>query len=1055
MIRLSLSLLGTAQFLLDGRPASGFVYNKARALLVYLAIEAGRPHQRDELAALLWPELHDNAARTNLRQALANLRDVIGNEHVAPSFLHISRDTIEFNLASHVELDVARFAALMTACERHPHRHLARCRSCTARLEQALDLYRGDFLAGFMISDSAPFEEWLLRQRERLHQQAFAALVRLAEYHERRGDDEQTRRFIRRQLELDPWREEAHRQMMRLLVQAGQRSAALAQYETCRHTLERDLGIEPEAGTTALYEHIRNGARPTEPVAGHTAMTRMQLTQNFPTQSTTLVGRETELAELGALLEDPAHRLITLIGPGGIGKTRLALAAATEHAAIWMHGAVFVHLTPISSSHFVAPAILAALGVTPQGQRDPRDQVLDYLQTRELLLVLDNFEQLLASDLSEHESGIALIIDILQSAPHVTLLVTSRERLALQGEWLFEVSGLSFPIDERDENLETYSAVQLFVQRAGQVRRPFVLDDQAHSVARLCRLVEGLPLAIELAAAALRTRSCETIVMEVETSISTLSTAMRGLPQRHRSIWAMFEHSWHLLSKEEQQVLPQLSIFRGGFEKDAAAEITQASSQTLAGLVDKSLLRWNGVNRYNLHELVRQYANDKLEEGADVESARKRYAAYYLHLAERAEAELTGPQQKTWLTQLETEHDNLRAALEWSLKQEPAYVPARLAGALALFWDRRGLWGEGKLWLERTWAVAKASTVSLPPAVQAKLLLRLAETDPTPPDGLLLKEQSLALYREAQDKRGSAQVLWALGRDKVYDIEQRVALLQESMMLYRELDDKEGIAFALLGLGLVAQEQNNYERATQLFEESLILQQEIGHMEGRAWAISSLGQAAQFQGNHVRAAALFEQSLAIFRELCDTHGIAESLRRLGDLSFEQQHYGQAMSYHEASLVLRRELGIASGIAWTLLDVGQAARLHGSGRHAAKCFAESLTFFQGLELPAGTAWCLEGVACVLAAENQAERAACLFGSAEALRERTRTQLPTSMSDYYTRDVAAVHARLNDVTFAAAWAAGRALTREQVLAYAFEGVEAITGADKDRSLPQKVD
>lgn len=431
MARLSLALLGPMQITLDGQPAGGFAYNKARALLAYLAVEAGRPHLRDTLAALLWPELPDEAARHNLRQALANLRTVLGDASTTPPFLLITRDTIQLNLRDSNSLDCSTFAALLRECEKHAHRHPERCRSCAARLEQAVSLYQGDFLAGFSVGDSAPFEEWLLRKRERLHQNALGALMRLAVFHERRGNHNQARACAQRQIELEPWREEAHRQLIRLLAHGGQRSSALAQYESCRRVLARDLGIEPEAATTALYEQIRDGGPRTEMRGPEADQTRHA---QLPTASTPLIGRENDLAELGALLENPACRLITIVGPGGIGKTRLALAAAAEQAEIFTDGAAFVPLQPISSAAFLAPAILSALNIQPQGQREPHEHVLAYLRDKELLLVLDNFEHLLAPELSDGADGAALLADILRRAPGVAFLVTSRERLAMSAD---------------------------------------------------------------------------------------------------------------------------------------------------------------------------------------------------------------------------------------------------------------------------------------------------------------------------------------------------------------------------------------------------------------------------------------------------------------------------------------------------------------------------------------------------------------------------------------------------------------------------------------------
>jgi predicted ATPase len=442
---------------------------------------------------------------------------------------------------------------------------------------------------------------------------------------------------------------------------------------------------------------------------------------SLPVPATPLIGRETELAELGKLLENPTCRLITIVGSGGIGKTRLALAAATDQAPMFTHGVTFVPLAALSSAAFLAPTIMAALNVGLQGQRKPREQLLAYLREKELLLVLDNFEQLLAPDLSENEGGAALLMDVLQRAPGVKLLVTSRERLALQGEWLFDLSGLSYPIGDSAEAIETYSAVQLFLQRASQVRRQFALvEGEARAVARICRLVEGLPLAIELAAAALRSRSCSAIEAAITTNLSALETELRVVPERHRSIWATFEHSWRLLSDKERQVFPRLAVFRGGFEEDAAAQVAQTSPQLLTTLVDKSLLRWDGVARYDLHELILQYANEKLEQAGEAEEVRNQHAVYFLALAETTAPQLIGSQQARWLNRLEPEHANLRAALQWSLDQGAAELALQFCAALWKFWQVHSHYSEGRRWMEA--ALSQSRLLRLP--VRAQVLCR-------------------------------------------------------------------------------------------------------------------------------------------------------------------------------------------------------------------------------------------------------------------------------------------------------------------------------------------
>ncbi len=1053
MTRLSLALLGPLRITLDGQPVSGFAYHKVRALLAYLAVEADRPHQRDALVGLLWPELPDTAARTNLRQALANLREAIGDATARPPFLHITRDTIQFNPGSDYDLDVAAFTALLTACETHPHRSLERCRGCVARMEQALAYYRGDFLAEFALGDSAPFEEWQLRHRERLHQRALDALVHLADYHERRGDDAAARRYAQLQIELDPWREEAYRQLMRLLARGGQRSAALAQYEVCRRVLVRDLDVAPAAETTALYEHIRDGTSselivlsselPVQEHKTHNSKLKTQNRHNFPTQTTPLIGRETELVELGALLENPACRLITIVGPGGSGKTRLALAAAAEQAQAFTHGAAFVPLAGISSAEFMPPAILTELDVGFQGQREPREQLLAYLREKELLLVLDNFEQLLAPDVSEHEDGAALLTDVLQHAPGVTLLVTSRERLALDGEWLFDLSGLSYPQGDSAEAIEAYSAVQLFVQRAGQVRRQFVLaEGEALAVARICRLAEGLPLAIELATAALRSRSCTAIAAAIETSLAALAAELRAVPERHRSIWATFEHSWRLLSDEERQVFPRLSVFRGGFQEDAAAQVAQASPQILAALVDKSLLRWDGVARYDMHELVRQYAGEKLEQVGEATDTRKHQAAYFLGLAQTTEPKLRGPEQAMWLVRLEAEHDNLRAVLRWAIDSLEVELGLRLAGALGWFWYVHDHFTEGRGWLAQLLTLAASHGTTAAARVKALNVagaLALRQDDDAPAAALI--EASLTLAQEIGDRMGLA---WSLHMHGLMaqaqgDYAQAVVRSEQSLRLYREMGDRWGMAASLLNLGNVMRSQGRYEQATAYYDESRMVFQEAGDKRGIAFALREQGLMAQYQGDYDRASVLFGKSLLLFRELEETSGIAWSGFLCGRVAQQQGGYGQAAVLLEESLALFQKLGDRENSALALMALGNIAFAQGDYGRMVVLGGQSLRLCRELGKRGGIAAGLEGLAAVAGVQSQPERAARLFGAATALREAIGGTLSPGERPAYERNVATVRGQLDETAFAAAWAEGRVMTVEQAITYALEGIE----------------
>ena len=390
MARVSLSFLGAFQATQDGQPIAGFEFNKVRALLAYLAIEADRPHRREELACLLWPDQPDLAARSNLRQALANLRRTIGDETALPPYFLIDREFIRFNSKADIWLDTTEFTESLKASERHTHRRAETCKHCAQCLKRAVELYRGNFLEHFFVSESDVFDEWALSRREKMRHLALTALYRLADFYERRGDYTHAYHFAVRQLDLDPWCEEAYRQVMRALAFDGRRSAALAQYETCRRILALELRIEPGDETRALFEAINAGKLP-HPKGPPSIL---QLC-NPSEESNPFIGREKELEELAELLGQPTCRLVTVTGPGGIGKTRLALQAAAAMDGGFTHGIYCVPLIGLNSGEFLVAAIAEALGVTFSGGKEPRQQLIQSLADREMLLVLDNFEQLL------------------------------------------------------------------------------------------------------------------------------------------------------------------------------------------------------------------------------------------------------------------------------------------------------------------------------------------------------------------------------------------------------------------------------------------------------------------------------------------------------------------------------------------------------------------------------------------------------------------------------------------------------------------------------------
>src|SRR5260221_1526923 len=477
-------------------------------------------------------------------------------------------------------------------------------------------------------------------------------------------------------------------------------------------------------------------------------------THNLPAQSTAFVGRSTELAVIAERLADPLCRLLTVLGPGGIGKTRLAVQAAANQIARFAHGVYFVPLAPVRSPDLLAAAIASALNVSFYDSEKPNSQIDHYLREKRILLVMDNFEHLL--------EGTGLLTDILNTAPAVKILATSRERLNLQEEWVFTLDGLAYPQGLTAEPIESYSAVQLFAQRARQVQASFSLDENVQPVIAICQQVEGMPLGLELAASWLRLMPCEQIAAQLARNLDFLATPLRNVPERHRSLRAVFDQSWSLLSDAERSALMKLSVFRGGFDLQAAEKVASAPVPILAGLADKSLVRLSPVGRYDLHELLRQYAADKLAETGEAVATANQHLSYFLNQAERAEAELNGPQQIAWLDRLELEHDNLRAALAWSLSGGDAEMGLRLAGALGWSWIIHAQWSEARKW----YTGLLAANASAPASVQAKALHRAAEMENYLGDskqGMIFAEQALQLARAADDKWNTAWSLATLG----------------------------------------------------------------------------------------------------------------------------------------------------------------------------------------------------------------------------------------------------------------------------------------------------
>jgi len=997
MARLSIRLLGPFQVTLEGELAVGFRSDKVRALLAYLCVELGRPHRREKLAGLLWPDWPERSARTNLRQALANLRQVIGDDAAAPPFLHISRQTIQFNPASDASVDVNTFATLT-----HVQSTLQRpSQETIERLEKAAALYRGEFLEGFSLPDSAPFEEWTLLQREQSHRLMIEALHDLIDAYAERGDLDRALERTWRVLELDPWREQAHRRAMRLLALTDQRSAALAQYERCRRVLDEELGVEPAEQTKVLYEAIRSGdLKAAEPRGAPACAPAGEL----PTSLIPFVGRERELAQLQPLLAEPTRRLITLVGPGGSGKTRLAVEAAKSVRDHFAHGVHFVSLAPVASVDGIVPAVARALGFCfspAEGAEahEPREQLLDHLRAKDLLLIMDNCEHLL--------EGARVITDVLRTAPQVNVLATSRARLNVRGERLFLVPGMDYPAPDVDAEARTtepedvgqrasqrtalwdrqYSAITLFLQGAHQVRPDFeATADDLEDIARVCHLVQGMPLGILLAAAWIEMLTPAEIAAEIKRSLDFLETGWRDVPQRQRSLRAVFDHSWSLLTEREQEAFRTLSVFRGGFTREAA-EAVGASLRNLKGLVDRSLLQHpSRVGRYKVHELLRQYGAERLAASPAAQAAaRERHSAYYTAALERFAVDLQGPRQRTAMAEMEADSENLRAAWSWAVEQEQVERLDRAMEGLARFYHRRGRYHDGEAAFRAAADRLNAGDVSVDKLrVAARALVwqayfnrALGHRDVA----VRLRQRSLALLEQpqvaGQDTRAERALLTQhMGRAVfLSDYEQAREFLQESLALYRGLDDPWRAAAALHSLGTAALFRGAYADARAAMEESLEISQVLGDQEGIAWSMADLTFVAIHQARFEEARRLARDARAMTQALGDREGIGFGLLAQGASLEYLGEFAEAYSAGEESLQVFEDLGrrgwiilAEAAVSSVSLHLGryEDARAHGE---ASQALAEET----GLQLRVGDALVLLGrVAVVKEAYDEAQR-----------------------------------------------------------------------------------
>lgn len=668
----------------NGRSLHRFESDNARALLVYLVLEAPRAHRRAHLASLFWPAHSEKDARNNLRQTLFKLRRTLHDEQRDPPYLLINNQTVQWNSVwmAGIEVDVWRLTAVLD--------QLASGQPILP--ESVLNLYTGPLLADAALQAGLGFEEWLLIKREQLHQRVMAALTRLIDEATAKQQWATARQIANRQIALDSWREESYRQLMWVLTAQGERTAALALFEQCRAVLWQELGVPPTPETVALYEQIRQEDEP-RPTA--VPLAPSPLSHNLPVDLTPFIGREALLEQAGGFLSDPACRLLTLNGLGGIGKTRLAIQLARHLQSLFADGVWLVNLDslPTQSSHEqLDAAISAALPFTPASTTPLSQQLANYLRQRHLLLLCDNFEHLLP--LADR------LMVLLADAPGVQCVVTSRQPLGVPGEWLLPVPPLAYPATTDSPQQEQYESVRLFFQQARMVRPDFPLSVVAEPfVVQICRLVEGHPLALELAAGWVDTLSCREIAAEIANGLTLLHDSAGQRPLRHASIGQIMYQSWARLSDAERRTVNRMAVFAGGGTRTAVEQITGATLPILKTVVSRSLVQMavtaQQSPRYSLHELVRQYAAATLADSGELEPTRQQHARYYADLIAAQAPLMTSEKVIEAMQTIQPEADNLGAAWQWAVQTADCAFFAQTAAVATAYWQNNSQYEQG------------------------------------------------------------------------------------------------------------------------------------------------------------------------------------------------------------------------------------------------------------------------------------------------------------------------------------------------------------------------
>jgi predicted ATPase/DNA-binding SARP family transcriptional activator len=940
-----LTLFGPPTFKRDSVRVD-FGLRKAFSLVAYLAVEK-KPHSREALAALFWPDLDHSQALGSLRKALYRVNHSAGIE-----LLSAGRSLVEFNQDVALYIDVDVFQKCIEGCLCTDNSDFVLTPSCLENLRQAAGLYTADFMAGFSLPDCPVFDEWQFFQTDSLRKSFNHVLKCLVDEYQKQGSWEAAIHYARRRLALDALEESAHRDLMELYALNNQFGAALRQYHECRRFLEAELGILPDGETTALYRMIKQRRIPVDnkqpvfqrveqlhnnfpagistvknggltllnwqestvlenrpvrktnrmlkvPPFSIKAISRPGPPSNIPLQPFPFIGRRGELEEIQQLLTGSADlRLVTITGPGGIGKTRLAIEAALEVIRLFPDGVFLVSLSRVHSAQDIPEVVAREVGLGLQGDISA-DHVITHLSNKQMLLVLDSYEHLVYD--------VNFINQLLQRAPAVKILVTSRERLYISRETVYSLAGMDYPCQDCQQDILEFSSVQLFLQIARTVKPQLSFDEQDFAaIGRICRIVQGMPLAILLSASWLLTLPLEQIAEEINQNLEFLHGKMRDLPERQQSVLAAFEYSWKRLQEEEQKTFMQLSVFSCGFSHSAAQQVAAATLPTLRSLIDKSFIYMGQDGRYQIHELLRQYGEEHLRESGETSIIHSRHSQFFMSWLSGQEQNLKGVNQVKALREIEAELPNIYTAWVTALMERNTRSIQIVLNSLILFCGLRGQHHAG---------------------VE---LLEMARDQLKPGDGM-----------EADLVYGSilTRLSYLISRSKRYDPDLD-GMIQDGLEIARRFGDKHEIAFGLFSYGhYLANVVHDFELAELTYRESLELFEEMGadYFVGRAYHM--IGFCCAFLKGIGIMSRYLKISLQVARRIVDRHSETMLLTSLSMASFYLGDFEAANYYAGEAADTAKVIDKGTALAQTDIFLGIVYLLQGQ-LEKAKEFAES-------------------------------------------------------------------------------------------------------------------